>query len=85
MASRRFIATTLNIDTDEGNPTAKFLLHILAAFAELEREMIRKRVRTGLRTAKANGKALGRPGPGATRLLKEGRMPLGAEASSGIP
>ena len=57
----RFLAATQNIDTDESNPTAKFLLHILAAFAELEREMIRERVRTGLRTAKANGKALGRP------------------------
>jgi len=57
----RFLAVTQNLDTDESNPMSRFLLHILAAFAELEREMIRERVRAGLRTAKANGKALGRP------------------------
>jgi len=57
----RFLAVTQNIDTDETNPMARFLLHILAAFAELEREMIRERVRAGLRNAKAKGKTLGRP------------------------
>ena len=57
----RFLAVTQNLDTDESNPLSRFRLHILAAFAELEREMIRERVRAGLRAAKANGKALGRP------------------------
>ena len=57
----RFLAVTQNLDTDESNPMSRFLLHILAAFAELEREMIRERVRAGLRVAQANGKALGRP------------------------
>jgi len=57
----RFLAVTQNIDTDETNPMSRFLLHILAAFAELEREMIRERVRAGLRNAKAKGKTLGRP------------------------
>jgi DNA invertase Pin-like site-specific DNA recombinase len=45
----RFIAVTQNIDTDESNPMARFLLHIMAAFAELEREMIRERVNAGVR------------------------------------
>jgi Resolvase, N terminal domain len=40
----RFIAITQNIDTDNSNPMARFFLHILAAFAELERELIRERV-----------------------------------------
>jgi len=57
----RFLAVTQNLDTAETNPMSRFLLHILAAFSELEREMIRERVRAGLRTAKAQGKALGRP------------------------
>jgi DNA invertase Pin-like site-specific DNA recombinase len=57
----RFLAVTQNIDTDKSNPMSQFLLHILAAFAELEREMIREQVRAGLRAAKANGKTLGRP------------------------
>jgi putative DNA-invertase from lambdoid prophage Rac len=57
----RFLAVTQNLDTDETNPMSRFLLHILAAFSELEREMIWERVLAGLRTAKAQGKALGRP------------------------
>jgi putative DNA-invertase from lambdoid prophage Rac len=57
----RFIAVTQGIDTDQNNPLARFFMHILAAFGELEREMIRERVVAGLRTAKADGKALGRP------------------------
>ena len=39
----RFVAATQNIDTDESNPTSRFLLHVFAAFAELEKEMIRAR------------------------------------------
>ena len=38
-----------------------FLLHILAVFGELERQMIRERVRAGLGAAKAQGRSLGRP------------------------
>jgi putative DNA-invertase from lambdoid prophage Rac len=57
----RFIAVTQNIDTDESNPMARFLLHIMAAFAELEREIIRERVVAGVTAARANGKTLGRP------------------------
>ncbi len=57
----RFLAVTQNIDTDESNPMARFLLHIMAAFAELEREIIRERVLAGVRAARTNGKTLGRP------------------------
>lgn len=57
----RFVSATQNIDTDESNPTSRFMLHIFAAVAELEREMIRERVISGIRSAKANGKSLGRP------------------------
>jgi putative DNA-invertase from lambdoid prophage Rac len=57
----RFLAVTQNIDTDQSNPMSRFLLHIFAAFAELEREMICERVTSGIRAAKANGKQLGRP------------------------
>jgi putative DNA-invertase from lambdoid prophage Rac len=57
----RFLAATQNIDTDESNPSSRFLLHLFAAFAELEREMIRERVICGIRNAKINGKSIGRP------------------------
>ena len=56
----RWIAVTQHLDTDESNPMARFLLHIMAAFAELEREMIRERVKSGMAAAKHRGKKLGR-------------------------
>jgi putative DNA-invertase from lambdoid prophage Rac len=57
----RFIAITQNLDTDESNPMARLLMHLMGAFAEFEREMIRDRTVSGVRAAKARGKVLGRP------------------------
>jgi len=57
----RWIAVTQNLDTDESNPMARFMLHIMAAFAELEREMIRERVGAGMKAARHRGKHCGRP------------------------
>jgi putative DNA-invertase from lambdoid prophage Rac len=61
----RFIATSQGLDTDESNPASKLLLHILAAVAQFERELIRERVSAGIRNARAkgtrSGKAIGRP------------------------
>ena len=56
----RFLAVSQSIDTDESNPTARLLLHILASVAEFERELIRERVRAGIKSAKHKGKQLGR-------------------------
>lgn len=57
----RFLAVTQNIDTDQQNPMGKFLMHILAAVAELERSIIVERVRAGVAEAKRQGKHCGRP------------------------
>jgi putative DNA-invertase from lambdoid prophage Rac len=57
----RFLAVTQNIDTDESNPMSRLLLHMMAAFAEFERELIRERVKAGLERVKADGQELGRP------------------------
>ncbi len=57
----RFVAVTQNIDTDEKNPMSRFLLVIMSAFAELERELIRERTVAGVKAARDNGKTLGRP------------------------
>ena len=57
----RFLAVSQNIDTDESNPTSRLMLHILAAVAELEREMIRERVCAGVKNARQKDKRLGRP------------------------
>jgi putative DNA-invertase from lambdoid prophage Rac len=45
----RFICASQNIDTDESNPASRFLLHILMAAAEFERELIRERALAGLK------------------------------------
>jgi putative DNA-invertase from lambdoid prophage Rac len=61
----RFIATSQGLDTDESNPASKLLMHILAAVAQFERELIRERVSAGMKAAKAHGtktgNAIGRP------------------------
>ncbi len=56
----RFLVVSQSIDTDESSPTARLLLHILASVAEFERELIRERVRAGIKSAKHKGKKLGR-------------------------
>lgn len=57
----RFIAPTQGIDTDQKSPTGRLILHILAALAEFERELIQERVRAGVAEAKRQGKHCGRP------------------------
>ncbi|MGH9657704.1 MAG: recombinase family protein, partial [Bryobacteraceae bacterium] len=57
----RFLSPTESIDTGAESPMSRFLLHLFAAFAEMEREIIRERVRAGVRAAKAQGTAQGRP------------------------
>jgi DNA invertase Pin-like site-specific DNA recombinase len=57
----RFIAVSQGMDTDDQNPASKLMMHILAAVAEFERELIRERVSAGMKHAKANGKHVGRP------------------------
>lgn len=54
-----FFSVTENISTD--TPTGAVLLTLLAAFAQMEVEAIRERVREGLRHARTQGKRLGRP------------------------
>ena len=55
----QFISYQENIDT--GTPLGQALFTIIAAVAELERNLICERVSAGIRIARANGKRLGRP------------------------
>ena len=54
-----FISYQENIDTS--TPTGKVMFTMISAFAEFEREIIRKRVKAGLERARKEGKRLGRP------------------------
>jgi putative DNA-invertase from lambdoid prophage Rac len=57
----RWISVTQGMDTDENNPAAKLLMHMLAAVAEFERSMIQERVKAGMKAAKHRGAKFGRP------------------------
>lgn len=54
---------------DFTTPTGRLMFHLLAAFSEFEKEVIKERVRAGLAHAKAKGKRLGRRPLIDTRLL----------------
>ena len=55
----QFISYQENIDT--ASPLGQALFTIVAAVAQLERDLIKERVSAGIRNARANGKQLGRP------------------------
>ena len=55
----QFMSYQENIDTS--SPLGQALFTIVAAVAQLERDLIRERVSAGIRVARQNGKRLGRP------------------------
>lgn len=67
----RLIATSQSIDTF--TPMGKFFFTILSGFAEMEREMIRERINSGLQRRKKEGHKLGRQS-GARDRAKRKRL-----------
>ena len=71
-----FVSFQENIDTS--SPLGSAIFTIISAVAQLERDIIRERVKMGLRRAKENGTRLGRPTgtaldiEAATRLRSKG-------------
>ena len=57
----RLISISDGLDTSNDNPMNRAFFRLLGVFGELEREIIRERVMSGLERAKAAGKKLGRP------------------------
>lgn len=53
-----FASLTDGIDT--ATPAGRFFFHVMAALAEMERDLIRERTSAGLRAAKARGRLGGR-------------------------
>jgi DNA invertase Pin-like site-specific DNA recombinase len=54
-----FISLENNIDTS--NPIGMLLFNVCAAFSEMERQLIRERVKAGIDSAKQQGRRGGRP------------------------
>jgi DNA invertase Pin-like site-specific DNA recombinase len=52
---------SLSEQIDTSTPMGKMVFTVLGAVAELERSLIRERVKAGIRNAKAKGKHVGRP------------------------
>ena len=61
----QFISYQENMDTS--SPLGQAIFVIVAAVAQLERDLIRERVSAGLRNARAKGRTLGRPMIDASR------------------
>jgi DNA invertase Pin-like site-specific DNA recombinase len=57
--SIEFVSIHEGVDTS--TPNGRLIFGIFGSIAEFERELIRDRVRSGLRNARAKGKRLGRP------------------------
>ena len=58
---QRWALVCLDLGLDTSTPTGKFTAQIIAAVAELERELIGQRTREGLESQRAKGVRLGRP------------------------
>lgn len=65
-------------NTDLTSPAGKLLLSMLAAVAEMERDLLVERTQAGLQRAKAEGKTLGRPSKTTPEQRGEIRLRLGA-------
>lgn len=61
MHDKEIIFKSLSDNIDFTTPAGKLQFHILAAFAEFERNLISERTREGLARAKEKGRKLGRP------------------------
>jgi DNA invertase Pin-like site-specific DNA recombinase len=68
---------SLHEGVDTSTPNGRLIFGIFASIAEIERELIRDRVRSGIALAKSQGKVLGRP-----RITVDG-LRIGALRASG--
>jgi DNA invertase Pin-like site-specific DNA recombinase len=74
-----FVCTTQPIDTS--TPQGRFVYAILAAAAEMERELISERTRAGQARARGEGKLIGRP-PGSKDRRRRARRRSKAEIAA---
>lgn len=80
-AAVHFVKEGQTYSSDTNDALAQLMLHMLAAFAEFERALIRERQAEGIRIAKAEGRYRGRARKLTTSQLDDARQLI----SSGIP
>ena len=74
-----FISLQEQIDTTSA--AGRFYLHMLAALAEFERELIRDRTRAGMAAARKRGVIIGRPRKMNPEQVEQARQSLGQHQS----
>jgi DNA invertase Pin-like site-specific DNA recombinase len=80
LAARRIEVIVLQLGKlDLTSPAGKMMLHMLAAVAEMERDLLVERTQSGLARAKAEGKTLGRP----TRTTPDQRAAIAKRHKAG--
>ena len=84
LAAREVGFRALNAPMDTTTPQGRAFLQIQAAFAEMERNVIRQRVREGLAAARARGRRGGRPRVMTPERLRYARH-LMADPARSIP
>ncbi len=84
LEARSVAFRALNSPMDTTTPAGRAFLQIQAAFAEMERGVIRQRVREGLRAARARGRKGGRPRVMTPDKLRHARHPM-ADRGRSIP
>lgn len=80
-AAVQFVKEGQTYSPDTNDALSQLMLHMLAAFAEFERALIRERQAEGIRIAKAEGRYRGRPRKLTAVQLDEARQLI----SAGIP
>lgn len=66
----RFVKENLTF-TGKDDPMSNLMLHMMGAFAEFERTIIRSRQRDGINAAKKAGKHMGRPSKKTPELIEK--------------
>jgi DNA invertase Pin-like site-specific DNA recombinase len=66
---------------DTSTPAGRFFFHVMAALAQMERELIRERVQAGVDAAKARGRQGGRPSVVNAKKLERAQKLVAAGSS----
>ena len=78
----RTLDGTVKLDTTTAQ--GRFFFHVMAALAEMERDLIRERTRSGLAAARARGNVGGRPRKLGRRELQAARAMLAADTKATV-
>lgn len=70
LTDRGVMVTSLSDGIDPSTRQGRLMLHLMATFAEYERELIQERVQAGVDAARARGVRMGRPAPDPARVAR---------------